>query len=153
MIPTSGAVLAVEHDEAPNRSSRPFPFHQIGPKIAYMTNGAKNHPHDETRNRLQDAVGNRPDIIKPVSLVGVIDEASLKALLKSKGQPRWCSRVRLRGLLLLINHICRNLKNNGTITISADLRIRSSRRSERRTARPLLLSPFSCFAYLASCKR
>jgi hypothetical protein len=112
---------SVEHDEAPNRFSRPFPFHQIGPKSAYMTNGAKNRPHDRPKNRSQDGLKNRPDIINPVSLLGVVDEDSLKARLKCQGQTRWCSRVRLRGLLLLINHICRNLKNNGTITISADL--------------------------------
>jgi hypothetical protein len=89
-------------------------------KITHMTNGAKNHPHDGTKNRPQDDAENRPDIINPVSLSGVIDEVSLKSLLTAKRQTPWCSRVRLRGLLLLIDYICRNLKN-GTITISADL--------------------------------
>lgn len=86
-----------------------------------MTNGAKNHPHDNTKNRPQDAPKNHPDIINPVCLLGVVDEVSLKALLKSKGQTAWCSRVRLGGLLLLIDYICRKIKKNGTITISADL--------------------------------
>ena len=86
-----------------------------------MTSGAKNHPQDRTKNRPHDAPKNRPDIINPVCLCGVIDEASLKALLIAKRQTPWCSRVRLRGLLLLIDYICRNLKRNGTITISADL--------------------------------
>jgi hypothetical protein len=85
-----------------------------------MTNGAKNHPQDKAKNRLQDAPKNRPDIINPVSLLGVVDEVFLKALLKRKRQSAWCSRVRLRGLLLLIDYFCRDLKN-GAIAISADL--------------------------------
>src|SRR5260370_23429765 len=85
-----------------------------------MTNGAKNHPHDRTKNHPHDDSKNRPDIINPVSLVGVFDEAGLKALLMNKKQTAWCSRVRLCGLLLLIDYICHKLKKNG-ITISADL--------------------------------
>src|SRR5438552_7867636 len=85
-----------------------------------MTNGAENRPHDKAKNRPQDGFKNRPDIIDPVSLCGVIDEDSLKALLNIERQRAWCSRVRLRGLLLLIDYICRNLKEN-SITISADL--------------------------------
>jgi hypothetical protein len=86
-----------------------------------MTNGAENRPQDKAKNRPQDGFKNRPDIINPVCLRGVVCEDSLKALLESNRQTAWCSRVRLRGLLLLINHICRNLKKTGTITISADL--------------------------------
>jgi hypothetical protein len=86
-----------------------------------MTNGAKNHPQDKAKNRPQDSFKNRPDIINPVSLCGVVDERALKVLLIAKRQTPWCSRVRLRGLLLLIDYICRKLKKNGTITISADL--------------------------------
>jgi hypothetical protein len=41
-------------------------------------------------------------------------------LLNAKRQAAWCSRVRLSGLLLLIDYVCRNLKKNG-IPISADL--------------------------------
>ena len=85
-----------------------------------MTNGAKNHPQDEAKNRPQDALKNHPDIINPVCLYGVVDEVVLKDLLKSKRQTAWCSRVRLRGLMLLIDYICGNLKN-GLIPISADL--------------------------------
>jgi len=85
-----------------------------------MTNGAKNHPHDRTKNHPHDDSKNRPDIISPVSLAGVFDEAGLKALLMTKKQTAWGSRVRLCGLLLLIDYICRKLKKNG-ITISADL--------------------------------
>ena len=101
-----------------------------------MTNGAKNHPQDKAKNR--------PDIINPVCLRGVLTEGSLKALLKSKGQTAWCSRVRLRGLLLLIDYICRNLKGNGTITISADLahsfvsKLRK-RSSDKVVSEPVLL--------------
>ena len=86
-----------------------------------MTNGAKNHLHDRAKNRPQDGLKNRPDIINPVCLCGVVDENSLKGLLNVKRQNAWCSRIRLRGLLLLIDYICRNLKKNGAITISADL--------------------------------
>ena len=89
-------------------------------KIAHMTNGAKNHPHDKAENRPQDDSKNRPDIINPVPLCRVVDEVSLKGLLNIKRQNAWSSRVRLLGLLLLIDYICRNLKN-GAITISADL--------------------------------
>ena len=81
-------------------------------KIAHMTNGAKNRP--------QDGFKNRPDIIKPVCLRGVITEGSLRALLMSKGQTAWCSRVRLRGLLLLIDYMLRHIKR-GRISMSADL--------------------------------
>src|SRR5205807_9187093 len=61
-----------------------------------------------------------PDIINPVCLRGVVDEAELKVLLKSKKQTAWCTRVRILGLLLLINHILRHIKN-GRISMSADL--------------------------------
>jgi hypothetical protein len=86
-----------------------------------MTNGAENRPHDKAKNRPQDGIKNRPDIINPVSLWGVVNEVTLKALLKSKRQAAWCSRVRLSGLLLLIDYICRKLKKNRVITISGDL--------------------------------
>ena len=81
---------------------------------------SKNRPHDTTKNRPQDRTENRPDIINPVSVLGVADDDSLKALLRCKGQTAWCSRVRRLGLLLLIDYIYRNLKKNGTIAISAD---------------------------------
>ena len=86
-----------------------------------MTNGAKNRPHDKAKNRPHDGSKNRPDIINPVCLCGVVDVVALDALLIANKQTIWCSRVRLRGLLLLIDYICRKLKKNGTIRISADL--------------------------------
>ena len=89
-------------------------------KIAHKTNSAKNRPQDKAKNRPQDSLKNRPDIINPVRVCGVLVEADLKALLNANRQTAWCSRVRLRGLLLLIDYICRNLKRN-RITISADL--------------------------------
>src|SRR6266487_5378250 len=85
-----------------------------------MTNGAKNHPQDKAKNRPQDGSKNRPDIINPVCLRGVVDEATLKGLLNAKGQTAWCSRIRLRGLLLLIDYILRHIKD-GRISMSADL--------------------------------
>src|SRR4030095_11316092 len=80
-------------------------------KIAHMTNGAKNHPQDKAKNRPQDGLKNRPDIIKPVPLCGVLGEAELKALLRAKKQTAWCTRVRLFGLLLVIDYICRDFTN------------------------------------------
>jgi len=85
-----------------------------------MTNRAKNRPQDKAKNRPQDSPKNRPDIIKPVPLCGVLGEAELKALLRGKMQTAWCTRVRLLGLLLVIDYICRNFKN-GMISMSADL--------------------------------
>jgi len=86
-----------------------------------MTIGAKNRPHDNPKNRLQDDAENRPDIINPVSLIGVADESGLKALLMAKKHIAWCTRVRVLGLLLLLDYICRDLKKKGAISISADL--------------------------------
>ena len=86
-----------------------------------MTNGAKNHPQDKAKNLPQDAMKNHPDIIRPVRLQGVVDGAALRALLEAKSLSACCSRVRVGGLLLLIDYICRNLKGNGMIAISADL--------------------------------
>ena len=85
-----------------------------------MTNGAKNRPQDRTKNRPQDAAKNRPDIINPVPLMGVVGEHGIKALLVRKKQTAWCTRVRILGLLLLIDYICRHLKR-GQISMSADL--------------------------------
>jgi hypothetical protein len=91
-----------------------------GQKIAHKTNGAKNRPHDKPKNHPQDGFKNRPDIINPVLLCWVLGEAELKALLRVKKQTVWCTRVRLLGLLLVIDYICRNFKN-GMISMSADL--------------------------------
>jgi hypothetical protein len=77
-----------------------------------MTNGVENRPHDKSKNR--------PDIINPVPLMGVVGEHGLKALLVRKKQTAWCTRVRILGLLLLIDYICRHLKR-GQISMSADL--------------------------------
>jgi hypothetical protein len=80
----------------------------------------KNRPQDNAKNRPQDGSKNRPDIINPVCVCGVVDEAELKVLLKSKKQTGWCTRVRILGLLLLIDYILRHIKN-GRISMSADL--------------------------------
>jgi hypothetical protein len=85
-----------------------------------MTKGAKNRPQDNAKNRLQDASKNRPDIINPVPLKGVVGEHGIKALLVRKKQTAWCTPVRILGLLLLIDYICRHLKR-GQISMSADL--------------------------------
>jgi|ERR1700736_623616 len=112
-------------------------------KIAHMANGAKNHPHNKAKNRPQDALENRPNIINPVSLCGVVDQAGLSALLNSKRQSVWCSRVRVCGLLLLIDYICRKLKKD-RISICADLAhqfVSKLRNKDRATTitEPLLL--------------
>jgi hypothetical protein len=85
-----------------------------------MTDGAKNRPHDIGKNRPHDGSKNRPDIINPVSLLGVVERDALRGLLIAKSQTAWSSQVRLLGLLLLLDYICRNLKKR-TISISADL--------------------------------
>jgi len=85
-----------------------------------MTKGAKNRLQDNAKNRPQDRLKNHPDIINPVRLLGVVDEDSLKALLKDKKQTAWCTRVRILGLLLLIDYILRHTRN-GRISMSADL--------------------------------
>lgn len=89
-----------------------------------MTNCAKNRLQDNGKNRLQDEAKNRPDIILPVrpcGVVGVIGYDGLKTLLIARKQKAWCSRVRLLGLLLLIDFICRKAKRDGGISLSADL--------------------------------
>ncbi len=93
---------------------------QTVPKIASKTKGSENRPQGNARNRPHDDSKNRPDIINPVCLIGVVDEDELKALLSANRQTPWCSRVRVLGLLLLIDYIIRNLKV-GRISISADL--------------------------------
>ena len=85
-----------------------------------MTNGAKSRLHDKGKNRPQDGSRNRSDIINPVSLVGIVDKEALKGLLIAKKQTAWSSRVRVLGLLLLLDYICRNLEN-GRIGLCADL--------------------------------
>ena len=85
-----------------------------------MLGSSKNRPQDDAQNRPQDSFKNRPDIINPVCLCGVVDEAELKVLLNSKKQTAWCTRVRILGLLLLIDYILRHIKN-GRISMSADL--------------------------------
>ena len=109
-------------------------------KIAHMTNGAKNRPHDNAKNRPQDGLKNRPDIINPVCLRGVITEGSLKALLMSKGQTAWCSRVRLLGLLLLIDYMLRHIKR-GRISMSADFAHQFVSKLRRRTSVMLVTEP------------
>lgn len=92
---------------------------QIPTEIAHKTKRWQNRPHDNAKNRPHENSRNRPDIITPVPVRGVIDLRSLKSLLKDKNQIAWCSRVRLLGLLLLIDHICRREKTE--FSISADL--------------------------------
>ena len=85
-----------------------------------MTRSPKNRPHDNGKNHPQDDSKIHPDITNPVVLCGVIGEQCLGTLLVSEGFPAWSSRVRVHGLLLLIDYICRNAKK-GQISISADL--------------------------------
>lgn len=117
-----------------------------------MTNGAKNHPQDKAKNRPQDSFKNRPDIITPVSLVGVVDVAGLKALLMIKKQTAWCSRVRLCGLLLLIDYIYRNLKKN-SITISADLAHGFVSKIRKRDRRSTITEPLCVLCWIGILRR
>ena len=116
-----------------------------------MTNGARNHPHDKAKNRPQDGSKNRPDIINPVCLGGVVDEATLKGLLNAKGQTAWCSRIRLRGLLLLIDYICRNLKKN-SVTISADLAHSFVSKLRKRDRPTTITEPLCLLCVIGVCK-
>ena len=43
-----------------------------------------------------------------VSLIGVVSAGELAERLRRAGQDEWCTRVRLGGLLLLIDFLCRN---------------------------------------------
>ena len=105
-----------------------------------MTDGAKSRPHDKMKNRLHDDTKNRPDIINPVPLQGVLGEAELKALLRAKKQTDWCSRVRILGLLLLIDYICRNLKHD-KISISADLAHQFISKIRKRSCNTIITEP------------
>jgi hypothetical protein len=118
-----------------------------------MTNGPKNHPYDKAKNRPQDGPKNRPDIINPVPLCGVVDQGLLKALLKNKRQTLWCSRVRLCGLLLLIDYICRNLKINGVISISADLAHSFVSKLRRRDCDATVTEPLSLLCEIGVLRR
>src|SRR5262249_32960183 len=60
------------------------------------------------------------NIINPVSLLGVVDEKQLNRLLTSHLHFGWCTRVRIQGLLLLLDYLLRNTKN-GLASISAEL--------------------------------
>jgi hypothetical protein len=112
----SGRDSATAHTPAIPWRVRPKPTS----KIAHTTNRTQNRPHDNGKNRLQGDAENRPDIINPVPLFGIVMVSELKRLLMSKGQVAWCTSVRLLGVLLLIDYILRNLKK-GQISISADL--------------------------------
>ena len=97
------------------RQKRPAPA-----KITHKTRWKENRPQDNREYRPQDRPKNRPDIINPVSLWGVCGEGELQGLLRLNRMFAWDTRVRVRGLLLLIDYICRNLKK-GCINISAGL--------------------------------
>ena len=88
-------------------------------KSAPKTGGRKKRPQDKPKKRPQDEAKKRHDIINPVCLCGVVSEGDLKALLRAKGQVAWCSRVRVCGLLALIEYFLRH-KKNGVLGISAD---------------------------------
>lgn len=87
-------------------------------KSARKTASPKKRPQDKSKKRPRDASKKRPDIINPVSLDGVVSECELRTLLKAKRQYAWCSRVRVGGLLMLIDTL-RNRKS-GLMSVSAD---------------------------------
>ena len=55
-----------------------------------------------------------------VSLIGVVSAGDLAERLRREGQDEWCTRVRLGGLLLLIDFLCRN-HTVGGFPLPADL--------------------------------
>src|SRR5215469_4583573 len=89
-------------------------------KSAYNTINEKKRLHLKLEKRPQHETKKHHDIINPVSLIGVISENELRKLLKVKSQTAWCSRVRVGGLLLLIDYLLRNIRD-GAVSISADL--------------------------------
>ena len=54
------------------------------------------------------------------SLSAVCTEEELQRILEAAGQIEWCTRVRLRGLLLLFDFVIRNQASDG-VSIPADL--------------------------------
>jgi hypothetical protein len=85
-----------------------------------MTAEEKKRHHDKYKKRHHDAAKKHPNIINPVTLHGLVTEAELRRLITSSGHLEWSPRVRVCGLLLLIDYISRHLKNH-TISISAEL--------------------------------
>ena len=93
---------------------------QPSAKSAFKTVSPEKRHHLTSKKRPQLSSKKRHDIINPVELVGLVAEGDLRKLLKAKGQHSWCSRVRICGLLLLINHALRHQKK-GEVGISGEL--------------------------------
>jgi len=89
-------------------------------KSTHKTENSKKHPQYKLKKHLQDRAKKHPDIIKPVVLLGVVGEDELKGLLRFHHQPDWLTRVRVYGLLTLIDLVIRKLKK-GVASISANL--------------------------------
>ena len=47
------------------------------------------------------------------SLSAVCTEEELQRILEAAGQIEWCTRIRLRGLLLLLDYVIRNQASDG----------------------------------------
>jgi hypothetical protein len=62
----------------------------------------------------------RPPRCRRVSLIGVVSVDELAECLRRARQKEWCTRVRLHGLVLLIDFVCRN-HTVGGLPVSADL--------------------------------
>jgi len=55
-----------------------------------------------------------------IRLSGVVSKDELARSLRRVGQAEWCTNVRLHGLLMLIDYLCRNFSRHG-VSIPADL--------------------------------
>ena len=89
-------------------------------KSTFKTKSSKKHQQDKLKKHLQDRAKKHHDIINPVTLCGVVNEDELKVLLRFHHQRDWLTRVRVCGLLILIDLVIRKLKK-GVASISADL--------------------------------
>jgi hypothetical protein len=85
-----------------------------------MTVEEKKRHYDKDKKRHHDAAKKHHNIINPVTLRGVVTESELRSLIMTRGHSEWSTRVRVCGLLLLIDYIVRRLKNRA-ISISAEL--------------------------------
>ncbi len=80
--------------------------------------------------------------LQRVRLEGVVTPEDLAKSLLRAGQEEWCTRVRLSGLLLLIDYALRNRASNGVL-ISAHLARVFSSRLRRQVARTTIREPLS----------
>jgi hypothetical protein len=60
-----------------------------------------------------EVIAMRAPSFRRVRLIGVVSAGELAECLRRVGQDEWCTRVRLGGLLLLIDFLCRHRRFSG----------------------------------------